>query len=255
MINCCSNNLQVCTSLEKWHTAQLMPPGIFGLDYILPLLFLLLNCSVVSDSLQPHELQHARLPCLSLSPGVCSNSCSLSWWCHPNISTPVTLFSSHPVFPRIRVFFNELALHVKWPKYWSFSFSISPSNEYSGLISFRTDWFDLLAVQGMLKPPSSASPALQADSVATEPSTRQETNQAQTSGEPWEPELGVGGGGGESKRRKRNEMQSGASGGARMMSRPQGGVGHAEKGVVMLLQAAAGNQPHRGLPFFLRQDT
>jgi len=56
-----------------------------------------------------------------------------------------------PIFPSIRVFSNELALHIRWPKYWSFSFSISPSNEYSGLISFRIDWFDLLAVQGTLK--------------------------------------------------------------------------------------------------------
>ena len=55
------------------------------------------------------------------------------------------------VFPRVRIFSNESVLHVRWPKYWSFSFSISPSNEYSGLISFRTDWFDLLAVQGTLK--------------------------------------------------------------------------------------------------------
>ena len=55
------------------------------------------------------------------------------------------------IFPSIRVFSNELALHMRWPKYWSFSFSISPSNEYSGLISFRFDWFDLLAVQGTLK--------------------------------------------------------------------------------------------------------
>ena len=54
-------------------------------------------------------------------------------------------------FPRIRVYSNESALHIRWPKYWSFSFSISPSNEYSGLISFRMDWFDLLAVQGTLK--------------------------------------------------------------------------------------------------------
>ena len=55
------------------------------------------------------------------------------------------------IFPSIRVFSNELALRIRWPKYWSFSFSISPSNEYSGLISFRMDWFDLLAVQGTLK--------------------------------------------------------------------------------------------------------
>ena len=55
------------------------------------------------------------------------------------------------IFPSIRVFFNDLALHIKWPKYWSFSFSISPSDEYSGLISFRINWYDLLAVQGTLK--------------------------------------------------------------------------------------------------------
>ena len=55
------------------------------------------------------------------------------------------------IFPSIRVFSNELALHIRWPKYWSFSFSISPSNVYSGLIFFRIDWFDLLAVQGTLK--------------------------------------------------------------------------------------------------------
>ena len=55
------------------------------------------------------------------------------------------------IFPSIRVFSNELTLHIRWPKYWSFSFSISPSNEYSGLISFKTDWFDFLAIQGTLK--------------------------------------------------------------------------------------------------------
>ena len=62
---------------------------------------------------------------------------------------PLLLLPS--VFPSIRVFFNESALCIRWPKYWSFSFSISPSNEYSGMISFRIDWFDLLAVQGTLK--------------------------------------------------------------------------------------------------------
>ena len=66
------------------------------------------------------------------------------------------LFPSSPlslIFPSIRIFFSELALYIRWPKYWSFSFSISPSNEYSELISFRTDWFDLLAVQATLKSP------------------------------------------------------------------------------------------------------
>ena len=101
---------------------------------------LLFSRSVMSDSLQPHGLQHTRLPCPSLSPGIFSNSCPLSQWCHPTISssvTPVHLLPS--ILPSIRVFSSELALLIKWPKYWSFSFSISCSNEYSGLISFSTD--------------------------------------------------------------------------------------------------------------------
>ena len=105
------------------------------------------SCSVVSDSLQPHGLQHARLPWPSPSPRVCLNSHLMSRWCHPSHS----LLS--PSSLAFRVFSNELALPIKWPEYWnfSFSFSISPSNEYPGLITFRVDWFDLLAVQGTLK--------------------------------------------------------------------------------------------------------
>ena len=106
----------------------------------------------MSDCLWPHGLQHARLPCPSLSPRVCSSSYPLSRWCYLTISSSVASFSSCPsIFPSIRVFSNESAPHIRWPKYWSFRFSISPSDEYSGLISFRTDWFDLLAVQGTLK--------------------------------------------------------------------------------------------------------
>ena len=108
------------------------------------------SCSVVSDSLWPHGLQHARLPCLPPTPGAYLNSRSLSRWCHP--SQPLSSLLLLPsIFPSIRIFSNESFLHINWPKYWSFSFSISPSNEYSGLISFRIDWFDLLAVQGTLK--------------------------------------------------------------------------------------------------------
>ena len=89
---------------------------------------------------------------LSTIPGVCSNSFPLSQWCHPTISCSVVPFSSClQSSPNIRVFSSESALCIRWPKYWSFNFSISPSNEYSGLISFRTDWFDLLAVQVTLK--------------------------------------------------------------------------------------------------------
>ena len=108
--------------------------------------------SVMSDSLWPHGLQHARPPCPSPAPGVYSNSCPVSWWCHPNISSschPLLLLPS--VFPSIRVFSNESVLRIRWPKDWSFSFSIHPPSEYSGQISFRMDWLDLLAVQGTLK--------------------------------------------------------------------------------------------------------
>ena len=104
------------------------------------------------DSLRPHGLQHARLPCPSLTPGAYSNSCPSSRWCYPTISSPVVPFSSClQILSSIRVFSNESVLPTRWPKYWSFSFSISPSNEYSGLISFRMDWLDLLAVPGTLK--------------------------------------------------------------------------------------------------------
>ena len=110
--------------------------------------------SVVSDSLRPHELQHARLS-ITLS---ITNSWSLLKLLsiesvmpsnHLILCCPLLLPSS--IFPSIRVFSNESVLHIKWPKYWSFSFSISPSSEYSGLISFRMDWLDLLAVQGTLR--------------------------------------------------------------------------------------------------------
>ena len=108
--------------------------------------------SVVSDSLRPHGLQHARPPCPSPTPGVYSNSCPLSQWCHPThhiLFLPLLLLPS--IFPSIRVFSDESVLRIRWPKYWSFSFSISPSNENSGLISFRMGWLHLLAVQGTLK--------------------------------------------------------------------------------------------------------
>ena len=108
----------------------------------------------MSDSLWPHGLQHTRLPCPSQSPKVCPNSYSLNWGSHPNISPSVTPFSSCPQsFPASGSFTSELTLHIRQPKYWSlsFNFSNSPSNEYSELISFRIDWFDLLTVQGTLK--------------------------------------------------------------------------------------------------------
>ena len=105
--------------------------------------------SVVSNSLRPHELQHTRPPCPSPTPGVHSDSRPSSRWCHPAISSSVVpLLLLPPIPPSIRVFSSESTLRMRWPKYWSFSFSIIPSHEYPGLISFRMDWLDLLAVQG-----------------------------------------------------------------------------------------------------------
>ena len=104
--------------------------------------------SVVSDSLWPQEWQHARPPCPSPTLGVHSNSCPSSRWLpssHLILCCPLLLLP--PIPPSIRVFSNESTR----PKYWSFSFSISPSNEHPGLISFRMDWLDLLVVQGTPK--------------------------------------------------------------------------------------------------------
>jgi len=102
-------------------------------------------------TLRRHESQHARPPCPSPTPGVYLNSCP---WVSDTIQpfhplSPLLLLPS--IFPSIRVFSSESVLRIRWPKDWSFSFSISPSSEYSGLISFRMDWLDLLAVQGTLK--------------------------------------------------------------------------------------------------------
>ena len=108
------------------------------------------SCSVVWDTLQPHGLQHSRPPVqyqllellklMSIESVMPSNRIIL---CH-SLLLP-------SIFPQIKVFSNESVLRIRWPKFWSFSFSISPSNEYSRLISFRMDWLDLLAVQGTLK--------------------------------------------------------------------------------------------------------
>ena len=124
--------------------------------------------SVMSDSLQPHESQHTRPPCPSPTPRVHSDSLSLSEVESNSTSVKLTdsiesvMPSSHlilchsllllpPISPNIRVFSKESVLPMRWPKYWSFSFSITPSHEHPGLISFRMDWLDLLAVQGTLK--------------------------------------------------------------------------------------------------------
>ena len=105
----------------------------------------------MADSLWPHGLQHTRPACPSPTPGASLHSHPSSWWCHPAISTSVVPFSPTFILSQHWGLFNESALHIRWPKFWNFSFSISPSKEYSGLISFMIGWFDLLAVQGTLK--------------------------------------------------------------------------------------------------------
>ena len=135
-------------SATKWKVSKLILKSIGGLNQFNSVQF---SSSVVTDSLQPHGPQQDRPPCLSPTPGVMqthtialvtpSNHLIL---CHPLILPP-------SIFPSIRVISNKSVLRIRWPKYWSFSFNISPSHEYSGLISFRMDWLDLLAVQGTLK--------------------------------------------------------------------------------------------------------
>ena len=128
-------------------------------------------CSVAqSCPILQHGPQHARPPCPSLTPGAHPNPCPLSRRCHPTISPSVVPVSSCPQsFPSIRVFSNESALRIRWPKYWSFN--VSPSNEHPGLVSFRMDWLDLLAVQGTLKSllqhHSSKAPSLQCSAFFT----------------------------------------------------------------------------------------
>ena len=112
---------------------------------------LLFSCSIMSDSLRPQTavcqaslsvtISWSLLKLMSIALVMPSNYLFL---CSPLLLLP-------SIFASIRVFSNESVLHIRWPKYWSFSFSVSPSNEYSGLISFRIDWFDPLAVQGILK--------------------------------------------------------------------------------------------------------
>ena len=109
------------------------------------------SCSVMSDSLQPHGLKHTK------------HSCPSNSWSLPKLRSTESMMPSNQlilcrpllllslVFPIIRVFSNESVLHIRWPKYWSFRFNISPSNEHSGLTLFRMDWLDPLAVQGTLK--------------------------------------------------------------------------------------------------------
>ena len=132
-----------------WWNAECSSPGrsLEGPFLLLDLLLLFIRCVW-----QPHELQHTRLPYSSLSLTVLLKLISIESvkasnhliLCHPLLFLP-------SIFPSIRAFANELAPHIRWLKCWSFSFSISSSNEYSGLLFFRIDWFDFLAVQASLK--------------------------------------------------------------------------------------------------------
>ena len=120
----------------------------------------------MSDSLHPHGLQYARFPCPSPTPGAYSDSLPIKSVIPSNhliLCSPLLLLPS--IFLSIKVFSNESVLHIRWSKYWSFSFNISPSNEYSGLITFSIYWFELLAVQvtpkSLLQHHSSNSSVLQ----------------------------------------------------------------------------------------------
>ena len=142
--------MYICICIYIWHLyLSSIYPSMSLYLYLSSVPF---SRSVISDSLRPHGLQHTRLPCPSPTPGIYSNSCPFEPVMpssHLILCCPLLLPPS--IFPSIRVFSNESVFPIRWPKDWSFSFSISPSNEYSGLISFRMDWLDPLAVQGTLK--------------------------------------------------------------------------------------------------------
>ena len=147
----CENQFKDCLSAEpKGQTLRIeesfkdKSPSIWGMGGKFS--------SVASNSLRPHGLQYTRIPCPSPTPEAYSNSCrfeSVMPSNHLILCCPILLPPS--VLPSIRVSSNESVLHIRWTKCWNFSFSISPSSYYSGLISFRMDWLDLLAVQGTLK--------------------------------------------------------------------------------------------------------
>ena len=145
----CHNCFKWFHQYSKTSTEKFFLPKLICVDHLLlqNKLLLLFSHSVMSSSLWPHGLQHARLPSPSLSPGVCSNSCPLNQQYHPTISSSAALFLPS-IFPSMRVFSNESALRIRWPKYWSFS--ISPSNEYSELISFRIDRTNYIHLNHML---------------------------------------------------------------------------------------------------------
>ena len=144
--------LKICyTTIQIYYYCNVHLKMVKMINFVMCFLLLLFSPSILSNSLWRHGLQHARVPCPSPILRACSNSCPLSqWWSnHLILCRPLLLLPS--IIPSIRVFSNESALCIRWPKYWSFGLNISPSNEHPGLISFRMDWLDLLAVQRTLK--------------------------------------------------------------------------------------------------------
>ena len=133
------NLLLGSTNLAKWFTE--LRETSYSVQF---------SHSVMADSLWSHGLQHTRLPCPSPPPRTCSNSCPSDRWCHPAVLSSVILLSSClQSFSALGSF--PMSLFIRWPKCWGFSFSIDPSNKYSGLISFRSDWLKLLVGQETLK--------------------------------------------------------------------------------------------------------
>ena len=123
---------------REWQPTPIFLPGEFHGQWSLAgYSTVQFSCSIMSDSLWPYGLQYFRLPCPQPTPEARSNSCPLSWWCYPTISSSIVPFSSCLQSFSASGLSKESVLLIRWPKYWSFSFSISPSNEYSGLISFR----------------------------------------------------------------------------------------------------------------------
>ena len=163
-LNVSNYNSSNCSNYRKFWVKTTYASELFNdlfsncLDFIWIFIYdkeslLLFSCSVVSDSLRPHGLQHARLPCSSPSLRACSDPCHrVDAATQPSrpLSSPCLAISLSQ-HQGLRVFASELALPIRWRKYWNFSFSLSPSSEYSGLISFRIDWLDLLAVQRTLR--------------------------------------------------------------------------------------------------------
>ena len=148
-LTCLLRNLYACRKQQLEMDMEKQTGSKSGKEYVKAVYSVQFSCSVVSDTLRPHELQHSRPPCPSPTPGGRSNSYPSSRWCHLILCRPLLLLPLIP--PSIRVISNESTLRMRWPKYWSFSFSINPSKEHPGLISFKMYLVDLLAVQGTLK--------------------------------------------------------------------------------------------------------